>query len=155
MPLLLFIGPPGGWVRWTDTGDALLNVSDRLLTNFSTLDLALRHPLGMGVAEGHRALFADTGIQATHNAWLQAALVFGIPLALAIAVAFLVAISRLRHGWRADAFWPGLIAFHLSGLFLFEEHLNNPTFVILTVWLAIEAARRSRRKNVPQSIRAS
>jgi hypothetical protein len=154
-PLLLFFGPPGGWVRWTDTSDALLNASDRLLTNLSTLDLALQHPLGMGVGEGHRALFADTGIQATHNAWLQAALVFGLPFALAITAAFFVNLSRLRHGWRSDAFWPGLVAFHLSGLFLFEEHLNNPTFVILTVWLVTEAVQRGWRGSVPQSIRAS
>jgi hypothetical protein len=154
-PLLLLYGPPGGWVRWTDTSDTLLNVADRLLTNLSTLDLVWRHPLGMGAEEGHRALFTDTGIQATHNAWLQAALIFGIPLALAIAGAFFVDLSRLRHGWRSEAFWPALMTFHLSGLFLFEEHLNNPTFVILTVWLVVEAVRSGGRTRVPQSIRAS
>jgi O-antigen ligase len=142
VPLLVFVGPPGGWVRWTDTGDTLVNVSDRLLSNLSTLDLALRHPFGMGVDGGRRALFEDTGIQATHNAWLQAALVFGIPLALAIAAGFLTDLLRIRRGWRSDAFWPGLLAFHLTGLFFFEEHLNNPTFVILAMWLVTEAVRQ-------------
>ena len=155
LPLLVLVGPPGGWVRWTDTSDAMLNVSDRLLSNFSSLDLALRHPLGMGVEEGRRALFADTGIQATHSAWLQSALVFGLPLALAIMVVLITALWRLRYGWKSDAFWPALVAFHLSGLFFFEEHLNNPTFVILTVWLATEAVSSRRRASAPQSIRAS
>lgn len=153
LPLLLVVGPPGGWVRWTDSGDTMVNVSDRWLSNVSAMELTLQHPLGMGVDGGRRALFTDTGIQATHNAWLEAALVFGIPLALAIAVVFLAGLWGLRHGWRSDAFWPALVTFHLSGLFLFEEHLNNPTFIILTVWLAAEVVA-SRRAPGLQSIRA-
>lgn len=155
IPLLVLVGPPGGWVRWTDTGDALVNLSNRLGSNLSTLDIALRHPFGMGVEGGQRALFEDTGFQATHNAWLQAAMVFGFPLALAIGVGFFTHIVRLRRGWRSAAFWPALVAFHLTGLFFFEEHLNNPTFVILTMWLVCEAvvqgSARTRIQSVPSS----
>jgi len=151
LPLLVVIGPPGGWVRWTDRGDTMVNASDRLLTTTSTMEIALRHPLGMGVEEGHRALFEDTGMQATHNAWLQAALIFGIPMALAILAGFIAAMARLRYGWNSNAFWPALVAFHLSGLFFFEEHLNNPTFVILTVWLVMGVALPVR---MGQSMRA-
>lgn len=153
LPVLLVVGPPGGWVRWTDTGDATVNVSDRWLSNRTAIELMVQHPLGMGVEEGRQALFIDTGIMATHNAWLQAALAFGIPLALLIALALLADLLRLRQGWRSDAFWPALVAFHLCGLFVFEEHLNNPTFVILTVWLVTEATA-SQRDAAAQSVRA-
>lgn len=151
LPLLVVVGPPGGWVRWTDRGDAMLNVSDRILSNRTAVELTLAHPLGMGVGEGRRALYEDTGIQATHNAWLQAALFFGIPMALGLFLAMGVAVTRLRYGWRSDAFWPALVAFHLAGLFLFEEHLNNPTFVILVVWVVVTAVAGAQPR---QSIRA-
>lgn len=153
LPVLLVVGPPGGWARWTDTGDTMVNVSDRWLSNVTAFELTLQHPLGMGVEDGRRALFTDTGIQATHNAWLQAALFFGIPVALAILFGFALDLWRLRYGWRSTAFWPALVTFHLCGLFLFEEHLNNPTFVILTVWLVTEAVM-ARQTAPPQSARA-
>jgi hypothetical protein len=137
LPLLVIVGPPGGWVRWTDTGDTLVNASDRLLTNTSTMEIVVRHPFGLGVEEGHRELFEETGMQATHNAWLQAAMVFGVPFALALLVAFGAALARLRYGWKSNAFLPALVAFHLGGLFFFEEHLNNPTFVILAMWVVL------------------
>jgi O-antigen ligase len=154
LPLLAVVGPPGGWVRWTDTGDTTVNASNRLHTNASAFELSVQNPLGMGVHAAKQALFEDTGYTATHNAWLQAAIVFGIPLALAILVGQLVAVSRFRYGWKSDAFWPALVAFHLMGLFLFEEHLNNPTFVILTVWLVIGATRMVPRPAAVQSLRA-
>lgn len=150
LPLLVVIGPPGGWVRWTDTGDTMVNASDRLLTNTSTMEIVLQHPMGMGVDEGRRALFEDTGMQATHNAWLQAALVFGIPMALALLGGFLAAIARLRLGWKSGAFLAGLLAFHLSGLFFFEEHLNNPTFVILAVWIVMGTVVPAREAQSPR-----
>jgi hypothetical protein len=145
LPLLVVVGPPGGWVRWTDVGDTTVNASNRVHTSVSTMELSLRQPLGRGVDEGRRALFEETGYVATHNAWLQASLVYGIPMALAILAGFMAAISRLRFGWRSDAFWPALVAFHLSGMFFFEEHLNNPTFVILTMWVVIGAIVPVRR----------
>ena len=42
-------------------------------------------------------------------------------------------IKELLH--RKFSFLLSLLAFHLAGLFLFEEHLNNPTFVVLASWL--------------------
>jgi hypothetical protein len=156
LPLLIVVGPPGGWVRWTDIGDTTVNASNRLHTNVSTMELSLQQPLGRGVEGGQRALFEETGYVATHNAWLQASLVYGIPMALAILVAFASAIFRLRYGWKSEAFWPGLLAFHLSGIFFFEEHLTNPTFVILTMWLAVLAVIPVRASPRPaQSTRVS
>ncbi|RKZ11807.1 hypothetical protein DRQ32_05125, partial [bacterium] len=153
LPLLVFVGPPGGQVRWTLGGDTAVNVSDRILSNQTALELTLAHPLGMGVDASQRALFLETGLRSTHNAWLQVATVFGIPVALIIGIAMIFLIARLRFGWKSDAFWPALVAFHLAGLFLFEEHLNNPTFVILTVWLVVTAVTtRGRRSD--QSMRA-
>ena len=69
-----------------------------------------------------------------------------LAMALALLVGFLAALARLRLGWKSGAFLAGLLAFHLSGLFFFEEHLNNPTFVILTAWFVVLAAsgRRDR-----------
>jgi hypothetical protein len=140
---LAIFGPPGGAVRWSDMLALEANAGERLASNHTALELSVKHPLGMGVVAGQKEMF-DTGqIEATHNALLQASLFFGAPLAL------LLLAALLRHAARAvtapddAAYLRGLLALQVLGLFMFEEHLNNPTFVILGSWLMAAMVARA------------
>jgi hypothetical protein len=128
-------GPPGGKLRWADLVSTEENVGGRLTTNVSALRLSLEHPLGMGVKAGRQELIADSAIPATHNAFLQTSLFFGLLPALILFVTFVYLLFQILRGDQGSAFWLGIFAFHLFGLFMFEEHLNNATFMILTNWL--------------------
>jgi len=129
------VGPPGGKLRWADLVSTEENVGGRLTTNVSALRLSLEHPLGMGVKTGREELIADAAIPATHNAFLQASLFFGLLPALILCVLFTYLVFQILRGEAGPDFWIGVFALHLGGLFLFEEHLNNATFMILTNWL--------------------
>jgi O-antigen ligase len=145
VPAILVFGPPGGRNRWEDALALQANAGERFDSNFAAADLALRHPLGLGVAGGQAALYDLSGITATHNAYLQAAVFLGLPLAcLILATVVVVALRGLRGPQHPDMLL-ALLAFHTAGLFLFEEHLNNPTFVILASWFIAGAVRRQPR----------
>ena len=135
VPLVAVYGPPGGWARWKNTEALVSNASERSDSTLGAARLAVEHPLGLGVKQGEKMLSGRTGIGATHNAFIQAALVFGLPLALLILWGFMVVIFRSLGGVDHPFFLPGLIAFQTAGLFMFEEHLNNPTFIIISAWL--------------------
>ncbi len=133
-PLVAVYGPPGGWSRWRDADASSSNVQERLVSNLGTAELVLERPWGWGVTAGNEALRDRTAISATHNAFLQAALEFGLPLGLLIAVGVLAALARALGARGQPLFLPGLLAAQAGGLFLFEEHFNNPTFMILALW---------------------
>ena len=139
---LAVFGLPGGAARWADMLAIQANVHERLSTNLTALEIMVHNPLGLGVVGGKDAMLEIGAISATHNAFLQAGVFFGTPLALML----LVAVSV--HGWRMlvdprhGNLWPGLVALQVAGLFMFEEHLNNPSFVILACWLMAAAAWR-------------
>ncbi len=141
-PLVVVYGPPGGWARWRNTEAMTSNATEREDSNWGALELSLDHPLGLGVARGHQLLEEKTGLRSTHNAFLQAALTWGIPFALLLIVGMAVAVIRGSGSEQAMTFLPSVLAFHMTGLFLFEEHLNNPTFIILTAWLVSTAFHR-------------
>ncbi len=142
VPALLVFGPPGGRSRWEDTMAIQVNASERLETNRASVGLALAHPLGLGVTQGKEALYDAAGISATHDAFLQAAVFLGLPLALALITAMLALIARgIAGGGSPTLLLLALLAFHTTGLFLFEEHLNNPSFVILASWFIVAASR--------------
>lgn len=145
VPALLVFGPPGGRNRWEDALALQANAGERFESNFAAADLALRHPLGLGVTGGQQALYDLSGITATHNAFLQAAVFLGLPLAFLILVSVIVVALRGLRGPQHPDMLLALLAFHTAGLFLFEEHLNNPTFVILTSWFIAAAVRRQPR----------
>ncbi len=134
-PLVLVYGPPGGWSRWKDTQAMTSNATEREDSNWGALELSLDHPLGMGEVRGHELLAEKTGLPSTHDAFLQAALIWGLPFGLLLAAGVTAMIIRGSGQGRGVLFLPGLLAFHMAGLFMFEEHLNNPTFIILTLWL--------------------
>ncbi len=134
VPLVAVYGPPGGWARWKNTEALVSNASERSDSTLGAAALSLAHPLGLGVKEGQRLLSERTGIGATHNAFLQASLVFGLGFGLLVLGGVVAVIVRGIHGVDHPFFLPGLLAFHVAGLFLFEEHLNNPTFMICALW---------------------
>ncbi len=134
------VGPPGGKLRWADLVSTEENVGGRVTSSLSALRLSLEHPQGHGVSEGRQRLIAASAIPATHNAFLQASLFFGLLPAVAMVWAFIYLCWRMLHSAQNAAFWVGVFALHLGGLFLFEEHLNNATFMILTNWLIATAA---------------
>ncbi len=145
VPAILVFGPPGGRNRWEDALALQANAGERFDSNFASADLALQHPLGLGVTGGKDALYDLSGITATHNAYLQAAVFMGLPLALLLATTVVVVALRGLQGPRHPDMLVALLAFHTAGLFLFEEHLNNPTFVILASWFVAAAVRRQPR----------
>jgi hypothetical protein len=134
VPAVLLLGPPGGRSRWRDILALEANTDERLASGLNAAGVALDHPFGIGVTGGQAALYERSFLQATHNALLQAALYFGLALALLLLVAILVRLLKLARGRAPGDFLPGLLALQCFGLFLFEEHLNNPTFVILASW---------------------
>jgi len=134
------VGPPGGKLRWADLVSTEENVGGRVTSSLSALRLSLEHPQGHGVSVGRQQLIAASAIPATHNAFLQASLFFGLLPAIAMLWAFIYLCWRMLHGARNTAFWAGVFALHLGCLFFFEEHLNNATFMILTNWLIATSA---------------
>lgn len=135
IPLVLVYGPPGGWARWKNTEALISNASERQDSSLGALALSLEHPQGLGFTQGQIQLNDKTGLRATHNAFLQATLVWGLPFGLMILLGLISAVLAGMQGMNSPYFLVSLLAIHLSGLFMFEEHLNNPTFTILAAWL--------------------
>ena len=145
VPLVAVYGPPGGWARWKNTEALISNASERADSALGALSLSVDNPQGLGITQGHIQLVEKTGIRATHNAFLQATLVWGIPFGILVTLGLILAVVRGFGGGNSGFFLPSLVAFHLCGLFMFEEHLNNPTFIVLTVWIIQVAWGRSGR----------
>lgn len=136
-PLLILYGPPGGWARWRNTEALASNTTERTDSVMGSLFLVMENPLGLGVKKGQAELSGKTGIGATHNAFLQAALNYSLPFGILVTLAVVGMTLKGLYGLSSNHYLPGLLAFQTAGLFMFEEHLNNPTFMILTAWLAL------------------
>ncbi len=128
--VVLLLGPPADSLRWADRAEVEANAAIRVETTQSSWHLVLDNPGGLGSSYSEQ-LGRSTVLGVTHNAYLQIALLAGIPIALFAIVAFILRIGRLT-GRRATEAW---FAVQVGLLFLFEEHLSNPTFIVLTVWL--------------------
>lgn len=115
------------------------NLAERAATAAAGLRLAFENPLGLGRTLGEAALYELTGVRAIHNSLVWLGLAVGLlPAALAL-VALLGAAFRAARPDAAGL--RGLLAFHLLGLSLFEDHFQNQTFLALLVllvggWLA-------------------
>lgn len=139
LPLVVAYGPPGGWARWRNTEAMQSNASERSESGMAGLELTFEHPQGLGVESSHQLLDERTGIRSAHNAFLQAALVWSLPFGLLLALGLALGFFTGTGAEAGGNLLTRLLAFHLAGLFMFEEHLNNPTFIILTVWLTAAA----------------
>lgn len=144
VPALATFGLPAGAVRWTDTGSMEVNNSERLQTAANAVEISAAHPLGLGVTGARKALLDKFEIPATHNAILYVGIVYGPALALALLA--VLAATALRPLVSSSDIWflPGVLAIEMAGLFMFEDHLNNPTFVILIVWMAAMLTRSAK-----------
>jgi len=139
VPVVAVYGPPGGWARWRNLEALNSNATERLDSTLGAAELSITHPWGWGAKLGQRMLSEKTGIGATHNAFLQTSLVFGLVQGMILLLGFVVLILRGTGGADGPYFLPSLLAFHTAGLFMFEEHLNNPTFIILAAWVILAA----------------
>lgn len=139
LPALAWLGPPGGWERWLEPTSIETNSSIRLLSNAESLRISLENPLGLGV-EGGRAALRSAGFEATHNAFLQVAAIYGLLFAVFILLLMLVLALRVFEGMQTGRALEVLLAVQLFGLFFWEEHFNSPTIIVLTSWLVAASA---------------
>ncbi len=140
LPLLLWLGPPGGQARWGDEGNVAINSSERLASNGVGLRLIGEHPLGVGVERAAETLEDALDNPSMHNALLQVAAVFGLPVALWLLLQMLALMARLPRGPAAPRALEAGLALQVLGLCFFEEHGNNPTLVALLAWFVAAAA---------------
>ena len=132
---LAVIGPPGGWWRWLNESDLFQNSADRFDTTLHGMQLAFLHPLGIGGEyRSQLAAMTNSGLGATHNAWLYLALVAGLPLAFYM----LFGVTRRLTGLFITSTIEGWLALSIMGLFFFEEFFRVPCFVVITLWLTLK-----------------
>jgi hypothetical protein len=120
--------------RWTADDSVEANAAIRLDTTVRSAEASLQSPLGLG-SDFEEDMPSD--LLATHNAFTHLALTGGMALALLVFVCLLGSAAGLRGNGDLNG-WLGL---YLLGIFFFEEHLRNPTFVLLTVWLVLTSLR--------------
>jgi hypothetical protein len=133
--------------RFLDTNSISVNAGDRWWTIATSLDLLLRNPLGMGSAYVE-PLKVATDTSATHNAYLELALMGGIPLTVFVVVRLVKAAARLSTPWRPVEAW---LAAYLLGIFAFEAHFLQVSIQLLTLWLVIAPLRSFRRQTSPHT----
>lgn len=123
--------------RFVDLDSIAVNAGERWWTISTSLDLMLRNPLGMGSAYVV-PLDIATGTSATHNAYLELALMGGIPLMLLVVFRLLKAASALRAGRAPVEAW---LAAYLIGIFAFESFFLQVNIQLLMFWLLVSPLR--------------
>lgn len=133
--------------RFFDFEGIFVNASDRWWTIATSLELMVQNPLGMGSAYVEPLEIA-TGTSATHNAYLELALMGGIPLMVVVIFPLVRAAARLVDPWQPVEAW---LAAYLLGIFAFESYFLQVNIQVLTFWLAICPLRSLRRQVVPRT----
>jgi hypothetical protein len=123
--------------RFLDLGGISVNADDRWWTIATSFDLMLRNPLGMGSAYVE-PLETATGTSATHNAYLELALMGGVPIMVLVVVRLAATAARLLTPWRPVEAW---MATYLLGIFAFESYFLQVNIQLMTLWLAIAPVR--------------
>jgi hypothetical protein len=149
IPLVVIYGPPGGWARWKNTEALVSNATERADSSLGAGQLILENPTGLGVRKGQMRLSEATGLGATHNAFLQAGLVFSLPFGILVLVGMIRGVVSGLGGISHPGFLASLFALQAAGLFMFEEHLNNPTFIILAMTFMALVSRSIRSEISP------
>ncbi len=114
------------------------NFEGRLDTMVAAIELIGEHPFGMGAAYMSE-MAAKVDYEATHNAFLQLALLGGIPLTLTIAIPLVLAAAGIV---RRDSSLEAWIAAYLCMAFFFETAFFLPIVPALTLWSAWPYRRR-------------
>jgi hypothetical protein len=133
--------------RFLDTDSISVNAEDRWWTIATSLDLMLSNPLGMGSAYVE-PLETATGTSATHNAYLELALMGGVPLMVLVVVRLFKAAARLFTRWRPFEAW---LAAYLLSIFAFESYFLLVNVPLLTLWLVVSPLRSFGRQTAPEA----
>jgi hypothetical protein len=104
---------------------------DRARTTLESLFIAYSHPFGIGSLYENE-LERLTGFTATHDAFLQLAMLAGWPLGLFV---FLRIARRALGLLRRRASVETWLAAYMLVAFVFENQFFVPTFVIFTLWM--------------------
>ena len=133
--------------RFRDSDGIAVNAADRWWTIATSLDLMMQNPLGMGSAYV-APLETATGTSATHNAYLELALMGGVPLMVLVVLRLVKAAARLFTPWRPVEAW---LAAYFLGIFAFETYFLQNTVQVMTLWLVISPLRSFRKQTAPQA----
>lgn len=130
-----------------DTAGA--NATERLSTMAAGLQVMLEQPWGLGRTLGSDMVYRITGVGGTtathvtsipmHNSFVWLGVTFGLVPVVLTLVGFIAMATRAGR-LDADGL-RGLLAFHIFGLCLFEDHFQNASFIALLMlllggWLA-------------------
>ena len=122
------------WRRWSDVNNISSNSQERIVTILDAVSLAARRP--MGTTREEKSIY----VGATHNAFLQVAVLYGLFFGVIVTLSIIFATLRLirrDHSVELVSKLEGLIGLQTLGLFMFEEHLSNPIFMAITAWLFV------------------
>ena len=133
--------------RFLDFDSISINAGDRWWTIATSIDLLLANPLGMG--SGYvEPLDRTTGTSATHNAYLELALMGGVPLVVFVVVRLIKAAAHLFTSWQPVEAW---LAAYLLGIFAFESYFLQIAIQLMTLWLVISPSRSFERQTLRQA----
>src|SRR5262249_34469541 len=128
--------------RFLDIGSISVNANDRWWTIATSFNLVMHNPLGMGSAY-IEPLETATGTSATHNAYLELALMGGVPLSVFVIVRLVKAAARLFTPRRSIEVW---LAAYLLGIFAFESYFLQINVLFMTLWIVISPLRSFGRQ---------
>lgn len=127
---ILVVGPPGGWERWDDPTELAANGSDRLRTTTEAARIVLLHPVSSGTSFGSEV--GQAKFFSVHNAFVQTGLYLGI-----LAPPFFIGAVVAGILWMRRSEPVGALSLQVAGLFMFENHLVNVTFVIILLFIVV------------------
>jgi hypothetical protein len=128
--------------RFLDVDSISINAGDRWWTIATSLDLILLNPLGMGSAYV-QPLEIATGTSATHNAYLELALMGGVILMVFVTVRLVKAAAHLLSPQPPIEAW---LAAYLLGIFAFENYFLQVNILLITLWLVVTPLRSLARQ---------
>jgi hypothetical protein len=117
------------------------NVADRFTTIAESFAIALQYPFGAGSIYVEM-LERETGLTATHNAFLQLAVMGGLPLMLFVVVGLLRCGCTVltRTAWRVE----GWLALYLICIFNIENYFYSAEISVMTQFVVAVAWARYR-----------
>jgi O-antigen ligase len=124
--------------RFNNLDNMVGNASDRVLTTLTSFDLAIHNPIGMGSTYENK-LRELTGFSATHNGFVQLALLAGLPLATVVFVTMVKAAARIARPRRQTEGW---LAAYVVMVFFFENLFFVPFMSAIVLWLMLPPTER-------------
>lgn len=132
--------------RFNDASALDDNAADRVETTVASMQLAWSHPFGMG-STYETSLDEVTGFTATHNAWLQLALMGGLPL-MAI-VACIVGGAAIKTVFLPRYQTHEWVALYIVFVSMFEAAYYIPFFSMMVLWVVARALMPKPTQGAP------